>query len=60
MRRFEKLSLPIEPKTPARTLRINEYVGGGDKNRRTGKNTNANASAIVSHLEIATMRYNMC
>jgi hypothetical protein len=57
--RFEKLSLPIEPKTPARTLRINEYVRG-DKNMRTRKNTNANASAIVLSLEIATMRHNMC
>jgi hypothetical protein len=48
-----KLSLPIEPKKlSARTLKIDEYVRG-DKNRWTGKNTNAKALAIIPSLELA-------
>jgi hypothetical protein len=39
-------------KLSARTLKINEYVRG-DKNRWTGKNTNAKALAIISSLELA-------
>jgi hypothetical protein len=35
--RFEKLSLPIEPKTPARTLRIDEYVRGRQEYEDTKK-----------------------